>query len=143
MNIENAKRAIAVLQRVCKLPEGLFDMGNWVEDICWTATKGLVYPKTEQEAVSCGTPACFAGWLALAPDIPELYVTAGGTVIDQYGNDGFHAIASFLDLDALDAARLCGVTAYLPGPKRVFSGSARPEEVIEAIEYLISRGSQQ
>lgn len=78
-NIENVKRAIAVMRSV---PVEKFDIKQWFGE--------------------CGTVACFAGHLALSPDIPEITVEPGRLSYEDQ-------VMVFLDIEPHEACDLCGL----------------------------------
>lgn len=132
MNIENAKRCIAVMERVSKYPARNFDMGTWI-----APTEQGLFPVTEGEAFNCGTSACFLGWLALAPDIPEIYVRSSGAIVSTSGESGSIILAHLLEISQEDAKDLCGLGIRLPGDPRYLMGKETPQDVIDAINWLI------
>lgn len=106
MNIENVNKAIAVMKRVKKRGDAFY-LGTW---------QGLSMDEdaltNEEELHSCGTSACFAGWVAVSPEFKE---DGGG--IDEDGSptwlgsrfvSGTAAIGAWLDLGGEQAYDLCG-----------------------------------
>ena len=78
MNIENLNKAIAVMTRAGKI-----DMGRWQNTtvgISSTENETDTVKETEEEIHSCGTAACFAGWIGVSPEWKEF-----GGVIDGDG----------------------------------------------------------
>ena len=69
MNIENLSKAIAVMTRA-----GAIDMDSWQSNV-GVATSGKL-KKTEKEIHTCGTTACFAGWIGVSPE----WAADGGTI---------------------------------------------------------------
>ena len=139
MNIENAKRAIAVMERVQRSRDHKFYMGSWFDFVCDTYGN---FPTNEEEAVFCGTSACFLGWLALAPDIPEISLGKGDHIIDDEGRVYVQALAHFLEISYARAEQLCGYGPRLPGGN-IYPGNATPQNVIDSINYLITQYEEQ
>ena len=142
MNIENAKRAIAVMERVANYDPSQFYMPVWVH------SRSGPRPETEEEALQCGTAACFLGWLALAPDIPEIFFDPAGNIRGE--NHGWYewALREFLGISHYDAETLCNVAAsddddfvYLPGTD-IYAGSATTQDIITSLQYLISEAQK-
>lgn len=89
MNIENLNKAIAIMQRA-----GNVNMRQWQ-----SAGNIADNKKTEGEIHTCGTAACFAGWIAVSPE----WKADGGTV-GMFGAPVRHeasrdrAICNWLDI---------------------------------------------
>ena len=91
MNLERLQQAINLMKRAGKVY-----MGTWQYN----------YPAYTDEKTlhNCGTPACFAGWLAVSPEFQE----AGGTVHPSgspkfNGYTGAEAIIRWMGATAVDA----------------------------------------
>lgn len=141
MNLKNIQTAIDVMNRVV-IRQGKVNMGTWQE-----YPPGHKYVETEAEAYTCGTTACFAGWLALSDD----WKKAGGDI--DYGRpimyaDGkclshHFAVAKFLDISDEHAAGLCYIG---DGTKKVYGKNAHARtttaiDVIYALERLSETGT--
>lgn len=94
MNIERLNQAINIMKRAGKV-----DMTDW--------QSGEIV-ETESEIHSCGTAACFAGWVAVSPEFQE----AGGRpdregapVLPNCWTSG-DVIAAWLETDNLKAVEL-------------------------------------
>lgn len=117
MNKQNIDKAIAVMQRV--IDNGYcFDMHDWqttninVDDY-WTESNSIF--STEKElANSCGTAACFAGWVAVSDEFkqdgggPGLQPLQNGVPMLN-GTRGPGAISQWLDIPCHLSIGLCGV----------------------------------
>lgn len=73
INVEAIDRAITVMKRVQKMEESkgmtLLDMAQWQSGVFSRSRSHT----TEEAVVSdCGTTCCFAGWLAVAPEFPNI-----------------------------------------------------------------------
>lgn len=90
MNKERLEQAIAIMNRA-----GTVDMGFWQGE----AFEGCA--TTESELHSCGNSACFAGWVAIAPE----FIKAGGAHLSDSGAPifdgytGYYAIAEWLEAE--------------------------------------------
>lgn len=117
-NKANVERAIAVLS--APLPTG-FNMSDW----------------------HCETAACFAGHLALSPDIPEMRLCEF-SILPEYRDDWkldpWEAVAVFLDIDPEHAATLCGLNATDDGISFYGKplGEVTPADVIAKLRELLS-----
>jgi hypothetical protein len=81
-NVENIKKAIAVMERVKvneeKLNRRLFDM-RWFRYTGPNTDESVAHiyeyeeiPKIEKDVIhQCGTTCCFAGWIAVAPEFHD------------------------------------------------------------------------
>ena len=107
MNIENVNKAIAVMERVKERGDKF--------DLCvWQSCNGAPAAEKEEELHTCGTAACFAGWVAVSPEFQK---GGGGVEIDgspswKEGGElfgGSQAIEKWLDTPMLEAQHLCGV----------------------------------
>lgn len=140
MNIENAKRAIAVMERI-KHSDHEFDMTYW-----YGGAFGGPIPKSEEEALQCGTAACFLGWVALAPEIPELFVN-GEDEIEHHetGECYIDALQEFMDISKNEAYALCGISLStcveeeLGLPRYLDHGDPQPQDVIDVLQFLINK----
>ena len=90
INLERLNQAIAIMKRA-----GVIDMTTWqggVEVGCAT---------TEAELHSCGNSACFAGWVAIAPEFKKVggkhLSNSGAPIFDGY--TGYYAIAEWLEAE--------------------------------------------
>lgn len=90
MNKGRLEQAINIMKRA-----GTIDMTTWQggdEDGCAT---------TEAELHSCGNSACFAGWVAIAPEFQEVggkhLSNSGAPIFDGY--TGHYAIAEWLEAE--------------------------------------------
>ena len=145
MNLENAKRAIAVMERVKTYSPFAFDMTMWFKDYNFTAP----IPVSEDQALECGTAACFLGWLALAPEIPEIFVSPDDWDLIQHinGSEYAFALSHFLEISSTEAYALCGIHLTYEEerkanfPKYLDYGIPTPQDVIDLLNYLIDRYS--
>jgi hypothetical protein len=107
MNIENVNKAIAVMERVRARGDRV-DMRDWRE-----------YPfeymqepaRSEEDLHTCGTAACFAGWVAVSSE----WVEDGGTATragcpKMPGKSGVRAVADWLGMEYMECAFLCATT---------------------------------
>lgn len=141
MNLHNIQKAIDVMNRVV-IRQGKLNMGCWQD-----YPPSHKYVETEAEAYTCGTIACFAGWLALSDE----WKKAGGDIdcgrpimyADGKVLRGHWAVAKFLDISDEHAAGLCYIG---DGTKKVYGKKAHMRtttvmEVIEALERLSETGT--
>ena len=139
MNIENVKRCIAVMKRVAAAPDHKFDMRYWFSSHSNTLLRSL----TEKTAVECGTSACFLGWLALAPEIPEIYVSPHtGAIFGNGGGCNYNALADFLEVPRKTARVLCGLPEEAGEDFIELALSTNPQDVIDLLEKLIEERQQ-
>ena len=92
MNIENIDKAIAIMQRA-----GRIDMDNWQSSLY------VASAKCEKVMHSCGTAACFAGWVGVSPEWKDFGgdITRQGEpflIIDDEMLDGNASLAKWLGL---------------------------------------------
>lgn len=94
-NEMNVRRAIKVMEDV---PDDEFDMRDW-------------FRRNE-----CGTVACFAGHLALSPDIPEIVAlrdehtrVLARPAYNGKSIYGALAVAAFLGINGEDSRDICGL----------------------------------
>lgn len=88
MNKENIKKAIAIMERA-----GTVDMSYW-QDV-----RGDSAIDNEKQLHTCGTSACFAGWVAVSPEFQRdggQVSSAGAPIFDYL--QGSMAIARWLDI---------------------------------------------
>lgn len=141
MNIENVKRCIAVMKRVAAAPDHKFNMSYWFSNL-GTATLHS-RELTEEKAVECGTSACFLGWLALAPEIPEIYVSPHtGAIFGNGGGCNYNALADFLEVPRKTARVLCGLPEEAGEDFIELALSTNPQDVIDLLEKLIEERQQ-
>lgn len=139
MNLENLNKAIAVMERVRDRGDA-FNLRNWQGRYAkdWSNFDPV---RTEEELHTCGTPACFAGWLAVSPE----WAASGGTIgtvgepeINHLDEDD--AIAFWLRIDEHEAGSLCGVTfPHLTYGKT--SSEVTVDDVLTALYRLRDTGS--
>lgn len=102
MNIERMLAAIELMIMVGEQYPEKFDLDAWFRSFGMLPTKRLLIN-------TCGTTACFAGWLALSPE----WKRAGGritreTKVPEFnGNYGYDAASVFLEIPYIDAQFLC------------------------------------
>ena len=108
MNLTNVNKAIAVMERV-KARGDTLDMG------CWQGFTGEAAVATEAEAHTCGTAACFGGWVAVSPE----FRADGGWANHDTGDPrlgdqcGPMAIAEWLGISDNHASGICGIHSCL------------------------------
>lgn len=128
MNVENIHKAIAIMRRAGKV-----DM-QWFQDgiTCFT----------EEDMHTCGTAACFAGWVAVSPEFKADggVVLGGGTPLFG-GKTESDAIAAWLGISDKLASNLVypNMEVY-PILKKTYGewGSIKAEHVIDALERILS-----
>ena len=140
MNIENVKKAIAIMKRA-----GEVNMEYWQ-----TSKHGYDFKTTEAELHECGTAACFAGWVAVSPEWKQ----SGGGVADGgipeiKGLSGILAISEWLGINYIDVNYLiCGNCIEIDGLKddmyskyynKLWS-NVNANDVIEKLEELLGKG---
>jgi hypothetical protein len=135
MNLDNVNKAIAVMERVRARGDN-FDLRSWQD----ARSEYLV--QTNEEALhTCGTSACFAGWLAVSPE----FQADGGEVgpggrplLREYRSS--RAVMAWLEIDRGMALDLCGC-----GDDRVYgktdSRSVTVYDVLAALYRLRDTGS--
>lgn len=118
MSKERIREAIRVMEEVYakNLP---FDMSDWFVD---------------RKPNDCGTPACFAGWLARDPYFQALGLKGWplGVVFDEKIYDD--AVAAVLEISKSDAEELVYPHNYM-GPNEDYP--VTPDQVIEKLEELL------
>jgi hypothetical protein len=69
-NLRRIHQSITVMKRVSASRKHKFDLRSWQRPkiLRVLTLRDSAMSTTENEAVSCGTSACFAGWLALSPE---------------------------------------------------------------------------
>jgi len=112
MNLENMNAAIRIMENV--RDEGLkLDMDDWM---CWDdpATDS---PKTMEDFHTCGTAACFAGYVGLSKEFKDWGGRVGPGGYPACGPEnsrnelfGDEAIAEFLEITPGNARQLCGTS---------------------------------
>lgn len=107
MNIENINKAIAVMERV-KVRGGRIDMSDWMTH---DQPDAPVCVMDESDLHTCGTAACFAGWLAVSPEWKEDGGSAthnGCPVMGDHPNfGGVPPVATWLDIGNVECGALC------------------------------------
>jgi hypothetical protein len=140
--VDNAQRlyrlrhAVKVMERVEASPAHKFDLRDWQ----WGTYPN--FHQTEEEAVSCGTACCFAGWLALDPiaQAQGLKPNKGGIPTFGVGDDETtqaSAIANYLGI-SYEAAR----NLVIPDEYKCDSSQIKPADVICKLERLIEAYEQ-
>jgi hypothetical protein len=103
-NVDNINTAIAILERV-RERKGKFDLSDFQDgEFC----------RTEDEAVSCGTAACFSGWVNLSPEWqsqPGVVQNSWGAAIYK-GKDPDESMAKWLGISVSQAYKMI----YSPYP---------------------------
>ncbi len=126
------RHAIKVMERVAASPTHKFDLRDWQ----WGT-----YPNfhtTEEEAVSCGTACCFAGWLALDPVAQSQGLMPNKGGIPTFGESTqAMAIAEYLGITYGEARGLTMPDYYKCEPSKI-----KPEDVICKLERLIEHYEQ-
>ena len=110
MNLTNVNKAIAVMERVKARGDDL-DMCVWQQRRRPANGNSRMLKTAEEELHTCGTSACFAGWVAVSPEFKEdggyAHPLDGapriGVADDQY------AIAKWLGISGKEAGILCGL----------------------------------
>lgn len=141
MNKGNIKKAIAVLKRHVVKGSPL-DMSDYQQET------GCGEAITVEENL-CGTPCCFAGYVAVSPEFQE----DGGWVDPVHGypiiqndryltRDGNYAIQHWLGISGKQAESLCWLFhEHLAYPDAELEGRQPTlQEVIEALESLLNTG---
>lgn len=86
MNLERLNQAIAIMERA-----GRVDMTDW--------QSGEIV-ETESEIHSCGTAACFAGWVAVSPEFKAAggvtHPVSGAPILNIFS--GYLAIVDWLEV---------------------------------------------
>lgn len=153
MNVENIKKAIAVMERA-KERDSL-NMITW-RSINPTLTllqrSHYSHARSEEEFHACGNTACFAGHLAISPEwikdgggceyngMPNLAVIEGDYT-DRILH-GEYAVAHWLGVDILVASNLIhqkGLYGIHPVYKTMW-GDVTADHVIKALNELIELG---
>lgn len=101
MNGENIQHAINIMTRA-KDAEKVLEMSYW--------QKPGFYPLTlKEEEHTCGTPCCFAGYIALSPEFQaaggEVNKINGAPIYDEHFDS--EAIHAWLEITLTQAAALC------------------------------------
>ena len=92
MKLRRMDVCIKVMQRVVD-GEYTFDMNSWQKD------DGRPRHKTEKSLHTCGSPACFGGWLAISPEFKRAGGKMGGTGSPRFkGRYRGEAITGYLGL---------------------------------------------
>lgn len=154
MNIENIKKAIAIMERAKE--RGSLCMLTWrAVDPSLTALQRANYTcaRTEEQFHACGNTACFAGHLAIAPEwikdgggceyngMPKFTVTKGDFV--DYVLYAEHSVAHWLGIDVLIASNLIhhkGIHDNHPVYKTNW-GRVKADHVIAALNELAELGN--
>lgn len=102
MNLNNVKKAIAIMERVKERDDLL--------DLCvWQHPKAI--QETEEELHECGTSACLAGWIAVSPEFQAdggSVGADGGPILGTY--EDHYAVARWLGIpNESDSLELCGM----------------------------------
>lgn len=137
MNRQHVEDAIAIMERV---KAG----GHPVQMEAWQTVKpGQTVGRTEEELHTCGTAACFAGWVAVSP---EFQAAGGGVALDGAPRSsgtpaGAPSIARWLDIYYGDAQALCAIsgTATVYGTDSFESLTV--DDVLSALYRLRDTGS--
>lgn len=135
MNLQNVNKAIAIMTRV-KERGDKFDLTIWQAE----APEGIV--DNEAELHTCGTAACFAGWVAVSPEFQadggEIEID-GSPVLHQVS--GAEAIREWLGIPNDEAHDMCGLlyTHKVYGVEAEDEVTA--EHVLEALYRLRDTGS--
>lgn len=133
MNLDNVNKAIAVMERV-KARGDRFDLCTWREHV-----PGFD-PQSEQELHTCGTAACFAGWVAVSPE----FRADGGSACTEgtpkfptntHVARGGTAIAHWLDIPISEAENLCG----LYDSERVYGVEMEDEVTVDHVLAALYR----
>ena len=134
MNRENIQKAIAIMKRA---EDDHFDMCDWQSDLLGLA-------KTIDELHGCGNTACFAGYIAMAPEFKEdggqQDIICGDPEFPRDGTNFFHsgadAVAAWLDISKLLAYLIVhnfdGDHVYL-----VPYNDVKPKHVIEVLQNIL------
>lgn len=146
MNLINLNKAIAVMERV-KARGDAFEMSTWQKPHIPLARNSLGqcyvnYMSTEEELHTCGTAACFAGWVAVSP---EFIADGGGT--GNYGRPQFIAscgeqvsnelaIAEWLEIEYSDAAMITGCDPISQGMSAGYGKPLCDVTVDDVLEVL-------
>lgn len=91
INQTRLRQAISIMERAGKVY-----MGNWQYN----------YPAYTDEKTlhHCGTPACFAGWLAVSPEFQNSGGTVASSGAPKFNNyTGAEAIIRWMEATAVDA----------------------------------------
>lgn len=141
MNIENVNKAISVMERV-KARGDKVDMSDW-------QNSEFGFGDSEQDLHTCGTAACFAGWLAVSPE----WAADGGSVtlsgapkMGGYFLLPMAAVAAWLGIGEHHCNLLCGsVNGLSMAHPLVYPGFNLAEvgvdEVLTALYRLRDTGS--
>tara|TARA_Y100001938_G_scaffold149998_1_gene239116 strand:- start:778 stop:1212 length:435 start_codon:yes stop_codon:yes gene_type:complete len=119
MNIDNVNKAISVMERVKERGDRI-DMHSWQDGATEIAL-------TEQDLHTCGTAACFAGWVAVSPEFTQdggkAKVTSGMPVLKN--EEGVRAIALWLGMTYFEALGLCGLDNW----RDIYGANMRYEDI--------------
>lgn len=134
MNLANWDKAIDVMERV-KARGDTLNMGSWQAHTMYTVQA------KESQLHTCGTAACFAGWVAVSPEFQKdggEVMKNGAPMIEGHAED--EAIAEWLGIDDELAENLCAMGAF----HDVYGKPAEEITVDDVIEKLYElRGTVQ
>lgn len=145
-NINNIKLAIKVMERVAKAGKRYLDMYNWQTG---NKMSDINHPKYSlEELKSCGTAACFAGHLTLAPEFKDQGLQVGGSGLPiitcragATDTMGIEAIRKLLGLSYEETCLLCAAgkgfdtTPYYGVPIE----QVTPRKVINKLKKILAR----
>ena len=137
MNIENIDKAIAVMTRVK-------DRGDNINMDAWQENFDDHFCATEDELHSCGTAACFAGWVAVSPEFEDSGGSLNWDGSPRLGK--FHdteAIAAWLGIPSRDANALCWIADHFYIQEYMFCSAdeVTADSVISVLSRLKETGS--
>jgi hypothetical protein len=129
METRRARFKIArdVMLRVAKSPEHKFNLGSW---------NSSAKPMSESHMVSCGTSACFSGWLAAVPEVHALGGRSGNCGELVFGSTKLPAvsISEFLGITTNEAA-----TIIFPDEYDCGSDQINEYDVIYKLDKILER----
>lgn len=138
MNKTNVQHAINIMKRA-----GNINMGSWQQ--VYSGDKFIGIKDDEEDLHTCGTGACFAGWVAVSPEFKEAggypNPRSGTPVIEDPDDvaicDGADAIGYWLDIDLDVAEALCAVQDE--GEKDLYpKGDVTKEDIIDSLTKLLN-----
>ncbi len=127
-NKKNVQDAINIMERAGKVD--MYDWQNIHEGVS---------ASTEEELHTCGTAACFAGWVAVSPEFKAFggRVCKVGAPLGPTGSYGEVAIGEYLGIDRKLAEKLTFIDGgYELYGKRV--EDVTKEDVIEKLKLILS-----
>jgi hypothetical protein len=135
MNVQHIKDTIALMERVIERKDSLA-MTAW-------QFSGVNLVIDEDEAHECGSVCCVAGWVGVSKSFQDFggkVLSNGSPYLTKTGEDGYWAIASYLDVPINLARGLTGYTwdgdfdgGWQFYQKEVIS----PHDVIDKLELIL------